>query len=364
MSSDTPIPAKKYDIVGFDDALVDEFYQCSQEHLENAGVKIGGTIFPDHEKTEALIGNLPCTLRMSGGSAANTLSHMQKAGDKTAFMGLIGKGATANRFTEDLKRTGVDVYPIPTDNPKATGRCVSFVNPGGERTMATSLPRDITITKDQINEDLLKQTKLLYTTAYLWNDCTKEALEHAFDVTHAAGGKVAFTLSAAGKVETIREDILRMLNEKKIDLLFGNEQEFTALFHGKNRSDVIDAACHLTENGSVNMVGFTMGGRGSLLMQNGKPYPFGGSRCDVVDTTGAGDAYAAGIMHSIHKKPDEKQHIYRVGNLAGRWASEVLQHYGARQPDHTPSESPKIKITGKNSEYKGTPLRDPNQRNF
>lgn len=319
---------KKYDLLAIDDAFVDEFYSCSPEHILAHGVKVGDTEIHPSEFADTIAKNLKHELRMSGGGSANAAVHMQQHGAKTAFSGLVGTGTQADLFREDLKNAGVDLYELPTDSPNATGRCMVLVNPDAQRTMITSLPLTTSITPQEVDHLPLKDAKIVFTQAYRWAPATRDAFLHAFKVARASGGKAAFCLSAPFCVARAREDFLKLL-DGKIDILFGNEHEFEALFPGKDIGEIKTILKNITISGKCGTIAFTQGSKGSTIFQDGHTHEIPAVEvAHVVDTTGAGDAYAAGVMHGIA----QGLYITEAGQMGAEWAAEVIQHYGARKP--------------------------------
>jgi sugar/nucleoside kinase (ribokinase family) len=327
---------KKYDVVTIDDALVDEFYACSEDDLAariKPGEK-GTTLFTDSaDEATAWTHDLSHVQKSAGGGAANTLAMLQHYGAKTAFCGKLGQSSLADFYRADLKKSRIECHEIVSDNPLATGICKVCVTPDKERTMLTVLPNQVSITPEDVASyaaPMLNDAKILFTQAYRWTAESRDGFLSAFKRIHDARGKVAISLSADFCVNKSRDDFLGFIENGTVDILFANEKEIHVLYPGKTDAEIIETlAAETAKRGACKTVAITFGEHGSVIIHDGKgteirslPAP----REKIIDVTGAGDAYAAGVLYGLARE----QPIAVCGELGSRWAAEVIQHYGAR----------------------------------
>lgn len=330
--------SKRYDVVTIEDALVDEFYHCNPEFLRAHGFEVGGMRPVTPEEAPDMLASIPLHARMSGGSTANTVVQMKRrGGSSTAFCGLVGHGDEADVFRTDLKREGVDLYEIPAQTPVNTGRCLIFITPGGERTMGTMLPESIPLKSEDFANLPLEDAKIFLTAGYRWTQDTRDAFYDAFARTHAAGGKVAFSLAAPFCVDRSRDDFLDFVNTGRVDILFANSSEIQALYPDKTWDEIVETLKH----SKCETIAITKGAEGSVIFHRGHVYeipPVPVAADKIVDLAGAGDAYAAGVLHGIAKDLP----IEACGALGAKWSSDVIQHVGAREMDRGPDK----RVTG------------------
>ncbi len=349
---------KKYDVVTIDDALVDEFYACSDAELaarripveERTGEDDARTLLTEKGKTqrssgpeevETFAAGLNCVAKAAGGGATNTLAMMQHYGAKTAFCGKLGVGDHADYFRDSLQDAGIDNHEIPSENPLATGTCKVFVTPDCERTMVARLPNQVSISTQDIDahaEEMLHDAEILFAQGYRWAPASREGFRRAFERMHQLGGKVAFSLSDSFCVEDSRADFLGFIENGTVDILFANEKEIQALYPGKTDDEIIETlATETAKPGACKTVALTFGKQGSIIIDNGKIHTVDTVAVapkNIVDVTGAGDAYAAGVLYGF----THGQTAQEAGNMGSWWASQIIQHYGARpNPSQTVS---------------------------
>jgi sugar/nucleoside kinase (ribokinase family) len=341
---------KKYDVVTIDDALVDEFYACSEDDLaarripaeERASEDDARTLLSEKGKTqrssgseevESFAAGLNCVAKAAGGGGTNTLAMMQHYGAKTAFCGKLGVGEHADYFRDSLNQAGIDYYEIPDEKPLTTGTCKVFVTPDCERTMVARLPNQVSISTQDIDahaEEMLHDAEILFAQGYRWAPASREGFRRAFERMHQLGGKVAFSLSAPFCVEDSRADFLGFIENGTVDILFANEKEIHALYPGKKDHEILETITKATGNlGACKTIAVTFGEEGSYIAHNGKLHHIPAVVLppeEIVDKTGAGDAYAAGVLYGLARNYP----IERCGSLGSYWASEVIRHYGAR----------------------------------
>lgn len=315
---------KPYHVVAIGNAIVDVLSFSEETLVVAEGMKKGTMTLIDETRAEELYNKMGPSTEVSGGSAANTLAGLSSLGARTAFIGKVFKDDLGKIFRHDLQAVGVEFSTPAAESGKATARCLILVTPDGQRTMNTFIGACNELYEDDIDEGLIANAQIVYGEGYMWDQpCTKEALTKAFALAKKHGAKIAFTLSDVFCVERARADFLRMIAED-FDLLFCNEAEARALFPGEDFPAVLDklhAMCPL--------VAVTCGDRGSVIMskEDGKrTHVDAVSVHEVIDTTGAGDLYAAGFMYGLtHGKT-----LRECGRLGSACASDIITHLGAR----------------------------------
>ncbi len=329
---------KKYQITGIGSALMDVIASVDEQFLnENAIVKGSMSIIDTQQAVSFydIFQRLKCH-ETAGGSVANTIVGAQNLGTKTAFIGKMGKDRLGQAFHADLQARQI-VLPANTQNPDLhTGRCFIAVTPDGERSMSTFLGANQSLTQKDIDTQLIKETQIVYLEGYLFDvDAQKQAFIETAHLAHQYGSKIALTLSDKFCVDRHRGDFMAFV-DKYVDILFANEEEILSLYQEKQ----IDALMPYLQNNDKNtrprINAVTKGSQGSYIVgvQNTKTFihNIAPSFVDkLVDTTGAGDQYAAGVL-SAYVQGHNWQEAGRWGSLC---ASEVISHYGAH-PNKTP----------------------------
>jgi len=314
--------SKKYDVVAIGNAIVDVLSFADDSFIEKQGMRRGSMQLINEPRAEELYNAIGQAVEVSGGSAANTLAGMADLGSKTAFIGKVNNDELGRIFRHDMKAIGVE-FPTPdSTNGVATARCLIVVTPDGQRTMNTFLGAAGEIHVEDVDTKLIGNAKIFYGEGYMWDlDCTKKALRHAFDAARKGGTKIAFTLSDLFCVERSREDFLTMIRED-FDILFCNESEACALYPEKDFPAVLDAL-----QGQCEITAITCSERGSIILTKAERIHVDAvSVHEVVDTTGAGDLYAAGFMYGLTKGMPLKE----CGRLGSACASDIITHLGAR----------------------------------
>ena len=313
---------KPYDVVAIGNAIVDVIALCDDRFIEEQEMRKGTMQLIDAARAEALYGALGQATQVSGGSAANTLAGMADLGAKTAFIGKVNKDSLGKIFRHDMRAIGVDFDTPETENGAPTARCLVAVTPDGQRTMNTYLGAAGEVYVKDIDAALIAQSRILYGEGYMWDkDCTKEALRHAFGLARAAGTHIAFTLSDVFCVERSRDEYLRMIRED-FDILFCNHEEAKALYPGKELPEILDLL-----QGQCAVIAITCGSKGSIILTPSERIHVEAIWVqEVVDTTGAGDLYAAGFLYGYGNGLP----LLECGRLGSACASDIITHLGAR----------------------------------
>ena len=311
----------EFDVVGIGNAIVDIIAHGDDAFLSTHGMQKGGMTLIDEAKAESLYAAMGPAVQLSGGSAANTIAGLASLGAHTGYIGKVKDDALGRIFRHDISTAGVRFPTQAAEDGPATARCLIFVTPDAQRTMNTFLGASASLSPGDVDEELIRSAKITYLEGYLYDPPQAQAAFHrAADVAHAAGRKVALSLSDRFCVERYRNEF-RKLAELHIDYLFANESEIEALFE----TDLESALPQVVS--AVEIAAVTRGAQGSLIATKTGRHDVGAAPVErVVDTTGAGDLYAAGFLFGLARgwAPTE------CGRLASLAAAEIISHYGGR----------------------------------
>ena len=313
----------KFDIVGIGNAIVDTLAKTDDDVLAREGLAKGGMMLVDEARADKLYNAMGQTIVVSGGSGANTIVGAASFGAKTAFIGKVKDDAAGHEFTHDIRAIGVHFTTPPARDGAATARCLIFVTPDGERTMNTFLGACQALNADDVDANIIRDSAITYLEGYLWDPpAAKEAFIKAADIAHSAGRQVALTLSDAFCVSRYRDEFLKLMRDKKVDIVFANESELLSLYE---TADFDTALSALRNEGVLGVV--TRSEKGSVVVTREETKAVPAFPIEqLVDTTGAGDLFAAGFLAGLAKGKSLSD-CARLGALA---ASEVIQHVGAR----------------------------------
>lgn len=311
-----------YDVVGIGNALVDVISNAPDAFLDQHGLTKGWMDLIDTERAVELYRALGSAVEMSGGSAANTMCGVASFGGTAAYIGKVADDDLGRVFGHDMHAVGVNFRAGNDDTDTPTGRCIIVVTPDAERTMNTYLGASSMLGVSDLDEAVIAQGQVLYMEGYLYDrDEAKEAFRHAAHVAHDAGRMVSLTLSDSFCVDRHR-DHFRALVSDEVDLLFGNEAELKSLYETET---FFEAVVELRKH--CEFAAITVGAKGSIVITGDELIeipPISVRR--VVDTTGAGDLYAAGFLHGL----TSGQPLDRCGKLGSIAAAEVITHVGPR----------------------------------
>lgn len=314
----------KHDVVALGNALVDLQAKVDPAFLSAVGVEPGFMTLVDAQRQDMVLEALRKVevVASSGGSAANTIAGVAEMGGSGGYVCRVGDDEYGRFYADDLRRLGITVSAgKAADGP--TGTCVVLITPDAQRTMLTHLGVSSRLGPDDLDADLIASAQWLYVEGYLLpGESTREAALEAISIAREKGVQVALTVSDPFCVRACR-DLLWQLIDTSVDLLFCNEAEAAAL---TGKTDPVD--CAQVIHAHASSVALTFGARGSLLIHDGTIHPIEGAPCEAVDTTGAGDMYAAGILHGITHGMSWPQ----AGRLASHAAARVVGHLGARLP--------------------------------
>jgi sugar/nucleoside kinase (ribokinase family) len=311
------------DVVAIGNALVDVLSHEGDAFLDEHGLVRGAMDLIDAERAEALYAAMGPGIEVSGGSGANTVVGISSLGGRAAFVGRVRDDQLGEVFGHDIRSAGVRFETSAATEGMPTGRCLIVVTPDAERTLNTFLGAASEIGPADVTPHLIAEAQVTYLEGYLFDQpSAKEAFRHAAKLAHEAGRRVALSLSDSFCVDRHRDDF-RALVEHDVDVLFANEAEICSLYEVDLFDDALQNVLHHCE-----IAALTRSAAGSVVVSGDDvhvvdAHPVAGS---VVDTTGAGDQYAAGFLYGLTHGYDLGT-CGRVGALA---ASEVIAHLGAR----------------------------------
>ena len=314
--------AKSLDVVGIGNAIVDVLVQADEDQIDNFGLTKGTMALVDEHQAERLYASVGPGLETSGGSAANTLAGIAQLGGRAGFIGRVRDDQLGSIFAHDIRSVGARFEtPAATDGP-STARCLILVTPDAQRTMCTYLGASVGLDPADLDLEMVAQAKVLYLEGYLWDsDEAKQAFIAAAEVARANGGEVALSLSDAFCVERHR-DSFQELVDGHVDILFANEMEITSLYKANSFEEAAEQV-----RGRCRIAALTRSELGSLILNGDgthavEPFTLG----PLVDTTGAGDLYAAGFLHAY----TQGRSVDACGRLGSLCAGQVVTQLGPR----------------------------------
>jgi sugar/nucleoside kinase (ribokinase family) len=317
------MPAATYDVLGIGNAIVDILMHADDDVLIAHRLHKGSMQLVDEARVETLqaAGGKPTFV--SGGSAANTTVGLARLGCRSAFIGKVKADQAGDAFTHDIRAAGVHFATPPASDGAATARCLIFVTPDGQRTMNTYLGASQALTEDDVDADVVTGSKIVYLEGYLWDPpAAKQAFLHAAKLAHEAGRKVALSLSDSFCVDRYRQEFIDLMRSRTVDIVFCNQSELHSLYATADLPTAMEA---LQKENVLAIV--TRSEEGSVIVtRNGTRAVPAAPIDNLVDTTGAGDLFAAGFLAGLVRDRDHET-CARLGALA---AAEVIQHIGAR----------------------------------
>ena len=309
-----------YDLIGIGNAIVDVVSPADHAFLSRHGMNPGGMALIDAEAAEALYAAMPAGRESSGGSVANTCAVAAALGARVAYIGKVADDALGEVFTRDIKASGVHFATPALHEGAPTARCLILVTPDGQRTMNTFLGASVAFGPHDVDEALIADASVLYLEGYLFDPpAAQAAFRAAARAARVAGRQVALSLSDAFCVDRHRAAFRDLLAD--VDILFANEAEICSLYEANRFEDAADCV-----RGAVALAALTRSEAGSLILRGAERVEVAAAPAKVVDTTGAGDAYAAGFLAAYTAGRD----LAGCGRLGSLAAAEVISHYGAR----------------------------------
>jgi len=311
----------RFDVVAIGNAMVDVLSYEDDAFVVRTGVERGATTLVDGARSEEIYAQMGPATEISGGSAGNTTAGLASFGARAAYIGRVADDAFGKVFAHDLRSLGVHFdSPIASDG-LPTGRCLVIVTPDAQRTMCTYLGAGAELDVHYVDEAVIEAAAVTYLEGYVWDPPpAKAAVRRAAEIAHRADQRVALTLSDPFCVDRHRAEFLELV-ESHVDILFANEHEITMLYE----VETFDEALHRVR-GHCEIAALTRGALGSIIVAGDDVHVIDAHPTEVVDTTGAGDLYAAGFLYGFTHGHD----LATSGKLASLAAAEVISHLGAR----------------------------------
>ena len=315
----------QYDIVAIGDAIVDVIATCDDAFLVRHGLPKGSMQLLDSEAAAKLYAAMGTAQETSGGSAANSMAGIAAMGGRAAFIGQVTDDQLGAIFRHDMKALGVDFEtpPLANGHDQPTGRCLILVTPDAQRTMNTCPGASHELSSDALDEAKIANSAILFLEGYLWGpEKPRAAMLKAIEIAHAAGREIAFTLSESVCMAGRRETFNQMIGDGGVDLLFANEHEVMQLTGDASLGQAI-----ATLSDKVPCLVVTRGEHGAIAFAGGEGVEVTAVPvAKVVDTTGAGDLFAAGFL-AARSRGHELARCLHSGAVA---AAEIISHFGAR----------------------------------
>jgi sugar/nucleoside kinase (ribokinase family) len=317
------MPSARFDVLGIGNAIVDVIARTEEDFLLKQGMHKGAMALIDEARAQAIYAAMGPAIETSGGSAANTIVGLASLGSRSAFIGKVKDDELGRTFAHDIRAAGATFTTSPAAEGPSTARCYVLVTPDGERTMNTYLGAAQDLHPADIDADLVAASAVTYLEGYLWDPKNaKDAFLKAAKIAHEAERSVALSLSDAFCVDRWRAEFLQLMRSRTVDLIFANETELRSLYETSDfdaaltalRADVSTAVVTRSEKGCVVVSPDGIEAVSAFPVER------------VVDTTGAGDLFAAGFLSGLARGADDRT-CGRLGALA---AAEVIGHLGAR----------------------------------
>jgi adenosine kinase len=317
------MPSCRFDVLGLGNAIVDVISLTDDDFLAAQGLRKGTMTLIDEARAETLYKAMGPATFVSGGSAANTIIGAARLGCRAAFIGKLKADETGAAFAHDIRAAKVDFSTAFAKDGPASARCLVLVTPDGQRTMNTFLGASRKLTEADVDEDVVTQSAIVYLEGYLWDPpAAKAAFVKAAKIARRAGRRVALTLSDSFCVDRYRVEFLGLIRSGSVQIVFANESELHSLYQ---TGDFDTAAAQLRAENILGVI--TRSERGSVVVTRDEILAVPAFPVDrVVDTTGAGDLFAAGFLAGLTKSKNLET-CARLGALA---AAEIIQHIGAR----------------------------------
>lgn len=321
MTGTVTVPDTRFDILGIGNAIVDVVGAVDDQFLSRHDMHKGAMALVDTRTAEAIYAAMPPARETSGGSAANTCAVAANLGARVAYLGKVANDQLGAVFAHDMRASGVHFPSAPLVGGAPTARCMILVTPDGQRTMNTFLGACVTLGEGDVDERAVADSSVVYLEGYLFDPPAAQAAFHkAARIAHASGRQVALSLSDAFCVDRHRA-AFRELVAGHVDILFANEVEITSLYEVNTFEEAADAVRR-----DVALAALTQSEAGSLILRGAETVRVAAEPTRVVDTTGAGDAYAAGFLAGF----TAGRGLAECGRLGAIAAAEVISHYGAR----------------------------------
>ena len=313
---------KKYDIVGIGNAIVDLIAEVDDSYLEKNSINKGSMSLVDYDVANKIGNEVDIVKTISGGSVANSIVCIAQQNLKTVFIGKVNQDELGKKFAKGLAEENVEFKITKSLVNKHTARCIILVSTDAERTMNTYLGVSQELTEEDVDLNIIEESSILYLEGYLWDlDNAKKAIKKSISTAINSETKIAFSISDAFCVDRFREEFIDLVNNSA-DIIFANESEIKSLFETNELNDAIKK-CQDTKK----IFALTLGDKGAKIIYKNEIVDIKPEVINkLVDTTGAGDLFAAGFLTQYIKSQD----LEASGKLGVKMASIIIQKFGAR----------------------------------
>jgi sugar/nucleoside kinase (ribokinase family) len=319
---DAMVSERRFDVLGIGNAIVDVIAHAEDAFLSENSLNKGTMTLIDGTEAAELYGRMGASVESSGGSAANTIAGLSALGGKGSFIGKVRDDQLGGIFRHDIRAAGVSFETSAASDGQHTARCLIFVTPDAQRTMQTYLGVSATLDPGDIDPTVIADSKVIYLEGYLWDPpMAKKAFQEAAKIAHKAGNMVALTLSDPFCVDRHRLDFLDLV-EEHIDILFANESEILSLYETEDFDEALQEV-----RKHCQIAALTRSEKGSVVVSGDEIHVIDAEPVEkIIDTTGAGDLYAAGFLYGLTQGRD----LHDCGRLGSICSGEIISHYGAR----------------------------------
>ena len=313
---------KNIDLIGLGNAIVDIIVNVEDKFLEINNLKKGSMNLISSNKSELLLNNCKIIKKISGGSSANTVVSLAELGNNVQFIGRIKNDYLGSFFSSDIKKSNAIFNTPPIDKGPSSAHSIILITPDAQRTMCTFLGASVQFEQEDINFDLIKESKYLYLEGYLWDsDLAKKAFLEAAKIAKKSKTKIILSLSDSFCVDRHRESFLELI-DNYIDIVFCNESEVLSLF---KKNDL--PSCKESVSSLCELVIITLGSKGSLIVNKDASEEIKSLISGkIIDTTGAGDLYAGGFIHGLINNYSLK----KCGEIGSLCAGHIITQLGSR----------------------------------
>lgn len=310
----------KKKILGMGNAVLDIVTSVSDDFLNEKKLKKGSMSLVDEESSESILKEIKIIKTDSGGSVANTIVGISMLGIESFFCGKVKKDKLGNEFISDMKDSQTSFLCEQSHDGLPTARCIVFVTPDGERSMQTFLGASTTLSEEDVEEKFFDDIDFLLIEGYLWSsNSARKAIEKAVSISKKEGIKVIFSLSDSNLVQMFKKDFLDFIGSD-VDILIGNDEEYNVLLGDVKEEDFV-------KKNNTDILVKTMGEKGAEIIQNNTKNNVSSPKVNnVLDTTGAGDMFAAGFLFKLLEGNDP----INAAKFGCKTASIIIQQYGAR----------------------------------
>lgn len=312
----------RFDLTGIGNAIIDVIAPCEDQFLTDFNIEKGSMTLIDQERAQELYTAQESSVMTAGGSAANTMVGFSSFGGKGNYIGLVANDKLGDAFASDTKKLGLNFETPRYEGNLTTAQSFIFVTPDGERSMNTYLGACGELSEKHIDEQLIAESAITYMEGYLFDkDAAKAAFKKSALIARQNEQQVSLTLSDSFCVNRHRKDFIDLV-QQDIDILFANEEELKALYQTDNLEDALEAV-----RGQCSIAAITRSEKGSIIIRGGETVTIDASPVSrVIDSTGAGDQYAAGFLYGL----STGQSLETCGRYASSAAAEVISHVGPR----------------------------------